>query len=213
MPLIPYPNVPALPGVPALARSNNSQFVGAALNIVGQLLPADLFGPKWAILSSTGGYFIQPDSFVAFEYREDRKIPTYPMEKGGFQSYNKVAMPFDIRVTVTCSGNGKMKKAEFLTRLQEGMDSTELLKVSTPEREYDSCNLVHVDYRKESMHGATLIIAQLYLQQIRIAQIAAPPTTAPSGASKTPLGQLSPVAPTNSFGSFGANSTGGIGIK
>jgi hypothetical protein len=213
MPLIPYPNIPALPGVPALARSNNAKFVGAALNIVGQLLPADLFGPKWAILSSTGSPFIQPDSFVAFEYREERKIPTYPMEKGGFQSYNKVAMPFDIRVTVTCSGNGKTKKANFLTKLQEGMDSTELLKINTPEREYDNCNLIHVDYRKESMHGATLIIAQLYFQQIRIAQAPKASTTDPSGASKTPLGQLSPVTPSGSFGAFNPNSTGGIGIK
>lgn len=213
MSLIPYPNVPALPGVPALARSNNSQFVGAALNIVGQLLPAGLFGPKWAILSANGIPVIAPDSFVSFEYREDRKIPTYPMEKGGFQSYNKVAMPFDIRMTLTCSGNGKMKKAEFLAKLDEGMDSIKLVSISTPEKVYENCNLIHYDYRKESIHGATLIIAQLYFQQIRIAQISTPPTTAPSGASKTPLGQLSPVAPTNSFGSFGANSTGGIGIK
>ena len=138
MPNIPYPNVPNLPGVPALARSNNAQFVGAALTIVGELLPLNLFGTKWGIVSSSGASVIIPDSFVDFEYREERKIPNYPIEQGSFQSYNKVSVPFDCRVTVSCSGNGKMSKQNFLAAIQKLLNSLDLVSVVTPNVTYEN---------------------------------------------------------------------------
>jgi len=211
MPNIPYPNVPALPGVPALARSNNSQFVAAALT--GEILPLNLFGTTWGIVDENGSALLTPDSFVDFEYREEYKIPIYPLEEGSFQSYNKVAMPFDCRVTVSCSGNGKMSKEAFLAAIEKLLSSLTLCSVVTPNGTYKSCNLIHVDYRREARQGATLIIAQLWFQEIRIAQQPVVPTASPSGASSTSLGQLSPNTPKGSFGSFNASSVSGIGIK
>ena len=84
MPLIPYPDVPNLPGVPALSRSNNAQYAAAALTVIGELLPNNLFGTKWAITDSDGNTALVPDSFVAFEYKNERKIPNYPIEEGSF---------------------------------------------------------------------------------------------------------------------------------
>jgi len=213
MPNIPYPNVPQLPGVPALARSNNAQFVGAALTIIGEILPLGLFGTKWGIVDQGGASVIVPDSFVDFEYREERKIPNYPIEQGSFQSYNKVAVPFDCRVTVSCSGNGKMSKQAFLTAIQALLNSLDLVSVVTPNVTYENCNLVHVDYRREARQGATLILAQLWFQEVRIAQKPVVPTAKPSGARSTSFGQLSPATPTGNFGTINPNSVGGIGIK
>lgn len=213
MPNIPYPNVPKLPGVPALSRSNNAQFVAAALTIVGEILPLGLFGTKWGIVAQDGSASLTPDSFVDFEYRNERKVPTYPIEDGSFQSYNKVAMPFDCRVTVTCSGNGKMSKQAFLEAVQKLLSSLTLVDIVTPNATYESCNLVHVDYRREARQGATLIMAQLWFQEIRVAQKPVVPTAAPSGAKTKSFGQLSPNSPSGSFGSINPNSVGGIGIK
>lgn len=213
MPNIPYPNVPQLPGVPALSRSNNAQFVAAALTIVGEILPLGLFGTKWGIVAQDGSTSLTPDSFVDFEYRNERKVPTYPIEDGSFQSYNKVALPFDCRVTVTCSGNGKMSKQAFLEAIQGLLNSLTLVDIVTPNATYESCNLVHVDYRREARQGATLIMAQLWFQEIRIAQQPVVPTAAPSGAKTKSFGQLSPTSPSGSFGSINPNSVGGIGIK
>lgn len=213
MPNIPYPNVPKLPGVPALARSNNAQFVGAALTILGEILPLGLFGTKWGIVDKSGSAVIVPDSFVDFEFREERKIPNYPIEQGSFQSYNKVALPFDCRVTVSCSGNGKMSKQAFLTAVQALLNSLDLVSVVTPNVTYNNCNLVHVDYRREARQGATLILAQLWFQEVRIAQKPIVPTAKPSGAKSTSFGQLSPATPTGNFGTINPNSVGGIGIK
>lgn len=203
MPLIPYPNVPNLPGVPGLNR-NSAGYVGAALTIVGELLPLNLFGQKFGILNQSGAAAIVPDSFVDFEYREEHKIPIYPIEQGSFQSYNKISLPFDIRVTLTCSGNGAMRKSQFLAAIDKLLFGLDLVSVVTPEATFMNCNLVHVDYRRESNRGATLIIAQLWFQEVRVVQAVTVPTTQPSGASAQPLGQLSPTTP--KVGGFNYNT-------
>ena len=192
MPLIPYPNIPPLPGVPGLHRST-AGFAGAALTIVGELLPLNLFGPRWGIVTPAGSVALTPDSFIEFEYRSERKIPTYPVEQGGFASYNKVALPFDINVIVTCSGNGAMTKPAFLAAIQTLLAQLTLVSVVTPDATFPNCNLVHVDYRREARQGATLIIAQLKFQEIRVVLPAAPPTSAPSGATALSNGQTSVV--------------------
>ena len=193
MPNIPYPNVPALPGVPGLNRSSAPIF-SAGLTLVGEILPLNLFGTKWGIVDVNGSALLTPDSFIDFEYREEYKIPIYPIEKGGFQSYNKVAMPFDCRVTVSCSGNGKMTKEAFLLAVEGLVSSLTLCSVVTPNATYRNCNLIHVDYRREAKQGATLILAQLWFQQVRTAQQPTVITAQPSGASSTILGQLSALA-------------------
>lgn len=212
MPLIPYPDIPPLPGVPALNRSNNASYAAAALTILGELLPNNLFGTKWAIIDQTGSIALKPDSFVSFEYKNERKIPNYPIEEGSFESYNKIALPFDCRLIVSCSGNGQMSKGQFLETIQQMLDSLDLFTISTPNYDYTNCNLIHVDYRRESRQGVSLILAQLWFQEIRIAQQPSAPTAQPSGAATNSFGQLSPVPAKSTFGQFGA-STNGIGIK
>ena len=205
MSLIPYPNIPPLPGVPGLHRST-AGFAAAALTIVGELLPLNLFGPRWGIVTPAGSTALTPDSFIEFEYRAERKIPTYPVEQGGFASYNKVALPFDINVIVTCSGNGAMTKIQFLAAIQTMLSELTLVSVVTPDGTFVNCNLIHVDYRREARQGATLIIAQLKFQEIRVVLPAAPPTSASSGEATSSNGQTSPVPITNDVSS--SSSTG-----
>ena len=240
MPNIPYPNVPALPGVPALSRSNNAQFVAAGLTIIGEILPLGLFGQKWGIIaagsssgaSSQGGFLqtlqglfnkgstlkgttlLTPDSFVDFEYREEQKIPIYPLQNGAFQSYNKVGMPFDIRLTVTCSGNGKMSKGDFIQGIDKLLTGLTLVDIVTPDATYKNCNLIHVDYRRDATNGATLLIAQLWFQWVRIVSNPTTQTANPSGTPTSSFGQLSPTSvPSGNFGSLNANSRGATGLN
>ena len=195
MPLIPYPDVPPLPGVPAINR-NSAGYVAAALTIVGELLPYNLFGTQWSIVDQTGSISLKPDSFVSFEYRNERKIPNYPVEEGSFESYNKVALPFDCRLIVSCNGNGQMTKANFLETIQQMLDSLDLFTINTPNYSYANCNLIHVDYRRESRQGVSLILAQLWFQEIRIAQQEAANTVEPSGAATQNNGQVQVINPT-----------------
>ena len=140
MSLIPYPNIPPLPGVPAINR-NSAGYVGAALNIVAQLLPDSLFGTKWAILdATTGSAILIPDNFVSYERISEAKIPTYPLEQGSFASYNKVRLPRTYRLTVSCNGNKSTSKINFLTAIQKletGRNSNQspvTVKIVTPNQ-------------------------------------------------------------------------------
>ena len=189
---IPYPNVPPLPGVPALKRA--APYVGAALTLLGEFLPLNIFGQDYAILATnTKSQLLVPDSFVDFEYKKEAKIPIYPMQGGAFQSYNKVVMPSDIKVTVTCSGNLTMSKQEFIQRITAMINSLVLVDISTPDEVYKNYNLIHVDYKRESTRGATMLIAQLWFQAVMIVTPATNNTAQPSGASATSLGSLTPI--------------------
>jgi len=198
MPLIPYPDIPPLPGVPAINR-NSAGYVAAALTVAAELLPKNLFGTKWAITDEYGNLALVPDSFVSFEYKNERKIPNYPIEGGAFQSYNKVALPYDCRLVVSCSGNGSMSKQGFLAAIQNYLDALTLLTVSTPDANYPNLNLIHVDYKRESRQGVTLLLAQLWFQEVRIAQQPTVSTVEPSGASTKNNGQVSPVTPSTTL--------------
>jgi hypothetical protein len=207
MPLIPYPNVPPLPGVPALSRSNNAKFVGAALNIAGQLLPNNLFGQTYSIIDDTGTAVLVPNSFISFEYRQEAKVPFYPIEQGGFQGYNKVQMPAEIRVTCAVTGiksgilqsfdifklNGAtpMSKTDFIKAVNKLITSASVLTINTPNKNFSDYTLTHFDYRQEAKSGAIMLIAQLYFQQIISVPTTTKTTSDPSGANPQSNGQVS----------------------
>jgi hypothetical protein len=190
MSLINYPDVPNLPGVPAINRSS-AGYVAAGLTILGEILPLSTFGLNWGITFLDGTSALTPDSFVSYEYKEEYRIPNYPTELGGFLNYNKVALPFDIKITVTCSGNGKMTTTEFLQRLYYLLETTTFISIITPDISFLVTNLIHIDYKKEATNGATMIIANLWFQEIRLTEELLPPTAQPQGAFAKAMGQLS----------------------
>lgn len=190
MSLINYPDVPNLPGVPAINRSS-AGYVAAGLTILGEILPLSTFGLNWGITFLDGTSALTPDSFVSYEYKEEYRIPNYPTELGGFLNYNKVALPFDIKITVTCSGNGKMTTAQFLDRLYYLLETTTFVSIVTPDKTFLVTNLVHMDYRKEATNGATMIIANLWFQEIRLTEEILPPAAQPQGEFAKAMGQLS----------------------
>ena len=143
-------------------------------------------------VSIDGSYALQPDSFVKFEYNEDHKIPNYPIENGSFQSYNKVVLPYEIKLTVTKSGTFNINN--FINDVGILLNGTQILSIVTPNKIYASVNLVHFDYKKEATNGAVLLIAQLTFQEVRVAPTSSnPPVAAPTAAEATSNGQVSPV--------------------
>ena len=209
MPLIPYPDIPQLPGVPAIPRSPNVSTPNIS-NVTPNSIPVNNYGVQWGFVFNNGLVPLTPDSFIEFEYREERKIPNYPVEGGSFASYNKVALPFDVRVTVSCNGNGSMTKENFLNTIEELINSLDLINVVTPNKTYNNCNLIHVDYRREARQGVSLIVAQLWFQEVRISQTGTVTTTSPSAAPVQNVGQVSPVAPTKPQQAKANNDLDGI---
>jgi len=200
MPLIPYPDVPNVPGVPQLPVAPSSYVYPATGAPESSLDSSDTYlgnqYQQWSITDQNGSPIIQMDSVIDFEYRGEMRIPHYPVEQGGFASYNKVAMPFDIRMTVACNGNGQLPRSEFLSQIETLKNGLDLISINTPDVSYPSCNLVHVDYRREARKGVTLLIAQLWLVEVRETATATITTAQPDGAKPAATGQVSPVSPT-----------------
>lgn len=216
MPLIPFPRVPNLPGVPNIARGIGADFdignIAGAITSGNPLAIIDsMLKPQWLVMNVDGsGRAITPDSVVGFEYRGEAKIMDYPVELGGFASYNKVQTPFDIRMKMVCTGsilNLSATRTTFLDTLDSMKRSIDLYNIVTPDEVYNSVSLVHYDYARTSNNGMFMIIAELGFQEVMVTgdPIYAN-TRSDSSSATTNQGNVVPSVPTKEQMSV----TGGI---
>lgn len=162
-----FPNVPLAPGVPPVLR------LPGALQLVPELLFEDLvggmfgdLGPQWGIFLG-GAPVLSPDSIADFGYKEQWAICDYPLEQGAFQSYNKVAIPFDARVRITVGSSEEARRA-VLEQVAAIAQTLDLYDVVTPEKTYPSCNVVHYDYQRRSNRGVGLLTIDIWLREVRV---------------------------------------------
>lgn len=137
--------------IPATALTQQIQSLTAGLSTVAALLGAN-------IVPCTA-------SMVDFDYARDAPISDYPVEQGGFQTYNKVVLPFDVRLKLACSGTSSQRQS-FQNTLDELLASIAVISVVTPERSFRNCNCTHVDYRRTANSGVSMIIADVWFKQV-----------------------------------------------
>ena len=188
MSLIDYPDLPAYPGVPDIKRAGIGALTVSGLG--GVILANDRFGifdhnfaPKWQILDEDGNVAITPDSVISFEFRGEARPCSHPVERGGFQDYNKIQMPYDARMIISCNGQGATKKDALLRQLEEYRKGTDLLQVATPDAVYPRLTLQHYDYRREAQRGVQLLTIQLWFTEIRQPEDVEPVYKKPSSFS------------------------------
>lgn len=217
MPNIPYPNVPDVPGVPSIARS--ADFSGDYGDLISAVMGGNPLSiiesvttPRWGIyLPDTMEKMIDPDSVLAFEYRGEARISDYPVEEGGFKSYNKVQQPYDIRMKMTCEGagtltsaittSGGMTRESFIGTLGDLKASLLPVNIVTPDFVYQSANLVHFDYKRTNTDGVTMITAELYFREIQQSAKAGYKTVgSDSAADSKNQGTVNTVTPSTTQG-------------
>lgn len=149
--------LPSIPNLPA-AISAASLLVSDA-TAIGRLFGAT--SVQWGIFQK-GKPVLSPDSMLSIEYKQDWRIADYPMEQGAFQSYNKVATPFDVKVRMS-KGGSVAARAAFLAAVQKIAGSLNLYDVVTPEKTYTSVNISHIDYHRDGGKGARLMVLDIWL--------------------------------------------------
>lgn len=143
--------------------------------------------------SSNGSPVLTPNSVLSLEWHGEERISDYPVQQGKFVSYNKVKVPFDLRMVMTCQGlnlvqdalqpvtqainqalsniglayGQPMSRDAFLKQLDTMLDSTDLYDVVTPDKVYENVNLVACNHAKKNDEGGTLIIAELMFREVR----------------------------------------------
>lgn len=184
MPFIDFPNVPNVPGVPAIARSITVP-TPQALEVGAAGTLTDLLGfsaPVWGVFDQNGNKVLNPDSFLAFDYRNASRVSDYPQEQGAFASYNKVSTPYDVRVRMAI-GADQASRTAFLAQCELMLKSIDLFNVVTPEATYINATLENYDYRRETNNGATMITVDMAFKEVRITATA----QFSASASSTPL--------------------------
>lgn len=163
-----FPNVPAQPGVPPLQR-----VLGTVNNV--SLLIADamlLFAqkPKWGIYKKDGTTIaLSPDSYVEWGVKHDWAVADFPIENGGYMSYDRVDTPSEVRIKVRKGGSTQVRQ-RFLKQLQEVYGpSTALYKIQVPETMFSNTWAVtHYDYERKAEAGVTVIEVDLWFKAVRL---------------------------------------------
>jgi hypothetical protein len=179
-------------------------------SILGQIVQAQL-APIQAIAGLLGAPNIVPvsASTVDFQYAQDWPISNYPQEAGAFQSYDKVTLPFDVKLRLAAGGSQSNRQA-FLQTCLAIANSLALFDVVTPEMVFTSVNCTHIDWDRNATRGATLISVDLGFQQIAVQAAASfSNTQQPGNAGQQSIGNVQPQTPStqvqSSFSALGIN--------
>jgi hypothetical protein len=170
--------VPRVPGIPPLLGAT---FLPLPTLATGDQVDQGQFSKRWGVFR--GGQSVAIfDSFIGIDYRQGWTLADFPLEQGAFESYDKVALPFDVRVKFAAGGSLQNREA-LLQSVASISKTLDLYDVVTPEVVYTSVNVQHYDYRRTATNGNGLITIELWLLEVRIS--ATPAAVITGGANAT----------------------------
>lgn len=173
--------------------------------------------PAWGVFDSNNNQVLFPDSVLEFDYQRAYNVPDFPVQQGGFASYNKVITPFQIRMRLSKSGQST-DRSLFLLSLENLCASIALYSVVTPDAAYDNCNATHYEVSRRGARGAVwLNEVDLYFTQIiQVApQYQNTGTVLPNAQSAaaqpvTNQGNVQPLPSSSSQSAAGQNAIGSV---
>lgn len=188
------PNVPNLPGVPALVSYLVEGFTLLVSDAVS-LLFGDGSSTYDILLDGTSAFDF--DSIVRLGYGQEYAVADYKVEPGSFFSYDKVQNPAELKLRCTSRGDPE-SFADLLTQIQDAVDGTDLFDIVTPQQLYESYNPVRWSYEQSATNGVGMLIADITFLQIRESEAAAFSNTQQPGQSgQVGGGNVQPQAPTS----------------
>jgi hypothetical protein len=187
MPLIPFPDIPNLDGVPAIPRSSKyPATVRATLGLLqGMIWRIAQVNTRWGIWDSNGKALGDPSKITglsgnaleaaglgstlsvgSLDYAKEMRISDFPVEQGSFSSYNKVETPATPKV-ILCMQGTENDRRSFLDAIDTACKSTDLYRVVTPELTYFNYSIENYSYSRSNSRGTTLLIVEITLREVR----------------------------------------------
>lgn len=163
-----YPDVPRAEGVPDVKRSAENPGTGEQQRLTSDEIEVVGYDDyEWGIYKAgTKELALAADSVASVGYDAEYRIADYPIEEGGFESYDKVAMPFLNRVVLIKGGTREDRRA-FCSTLEDIRGDTELYSVVTPDQVFLNVNIGRVIIDRSIDAGAGLVRAEIVMQEIR----------------------------------------------
>lgn len=218
IPKLKFPNVPKLPGVPQLARSNLfpttiPPILGLPLAL-GALWQSIFAVPQWAIYKAIpppqpdpqeledarNGIdtvhvvakrqpVVKPDSFGEFSYRNEWSVSDFPVQEGAFASYDKVNNPFEIMVRLYKGGSKEVRK-KFLDSIEAIVSTLDFYDILTPERTFLNVNVTRYEISRRGPKGAYFLDEiDLYFREIRVVKATYSTTSTVTQNAQNPSAQ------------------------
>ncbi len=204
----PFPNVPALPGVPQLARSllfatDPPPTLGFAAN-PSVLWHATQSAPVWGVFDSNNRRVVNADSVHGFDWRKENRIPNFPIQAGQFGTYNRVGLPNETSVVLTKGGSLSARTA-FLQEIDAiaAQANINLYTIRTPEKSYVNVSVTRAELSRRGSGNAYYFDVEVYF--VEVVEVAAqystsaaptPNASTPSALPVTNQGLNNPQVPT-----------------
>jgi hypothetical protein len=237
MPNILYPNVPNYPGVPMLNRpiGFNLSETSTSLNFPAPTAANDqdsqssapltvvLAGnPVWGIFDQHNNQIgIAPGSnatlsCISLDFVRETRVASFPIENGGFSSYDKAQQPANPKVILAIDG-AESDRTYLLDAIDAACIAPDLFNVVTPTETYMGYTIERYSYSRKASRGVTLLSVEVSLKEVRQVQpnftAAAPIIVDPQNPSATPTeqnGNTQPAAPEQSTLLQAANKGAGM---
>jgi hypothetical protein len=167
----PFPNVPALPGVPQLARS--LLLPAAAPPTIGTqatsgaLWQSTQSAPVWGIFDSDNNQVVNPDSVLDFGWRQEIHVSKFPIQAGQFANYNRVFVPFESSVVLT-KGGALADRTAFLQEIDAiaAPNNINLYTIRTPEKSYQNVSVTRAELSRREAKAAYWFDVEVFFVQI-----------------------------------------------
>ncbi|MGE2433920.1 hypothetical protein ACME8T_09195 [Morganella morganii] len=147
---------------------------GSPLSIMTSLLK-----PSYVIKSEDGSVTLPFDGLKNITASGSANVVTAPVEKGKYQTLNKVKEPNQIKCEILLDGltgfSGNIPNIFNMTLtsqnaslkiIQEMIGKAAIYNIETPKGNYDSYDLVNWSYQVSSQTGVTLLTVSLYFTEI-----------------------------------------------
>lgn len=192
-----FPNVPDIVGVPAVMR-----LIGSSDSTPQTPLPRSnaavqaAMAAQWGLYTQSGDLAADWDNVVSVDVSLDSRISDYPVEKGGFATYNKVIVPNEVRLILSKGGSVEDRQ-DFLWAIQDAYRSINLYNVIIPEYVYLDMNVTGVRTVRSADHGMGLLVLEISLRKVRqTAKLAFTSTKDAASAGQTKDGPVQTSTPT-----------------
>jgi hypothetical protein len=153
-------------GLPPLRTTIKRGLISNGVAILNDLL-SGAEEKNWGVFSEDGKKkILDPDNFMGIEFTNNSRISDYPIEGGSFQSYNKIATPYDAVITMSKGGTGDDRKA-FTAVLENVLNTLDVYTIITPDEIFKSACVEHYTYRRTQQSGANIIIAEIYFREVK----------------------------------------------
>ena len=141
----------------------------------------------------TGEPVLDYDSFVNCHIEGKMVVSDFPVEQGGFATYNKVNKPMTLKVRIAVAEGGD-RRHKLLLALDKLMKSTQLMNVVAKDATYLNQTLEDYSYLRDVKNGTGILI-DLKFTEVRQITPAYTNAKIPGGRSSKNSGVVSPINP------------------